>query len=309
MVNKGYTLILVLGALAVLIIGGSVLVNLTSGETQMVKLQDNSTRAFYLAEAGIEEAIYNIKKGAISDFNGALYGASTEYSVDITPNTAPAPLPAITTYSLDSTGSYPSAADPAKSARRVVVDVDVKPGANAGNITNAIEVNGTLTTSGAVIINGGIEQNVTLDFEAIFGITKAQMEEMADNKYTDPENNKIPVDKITWVNLVNNSQFRISQTGWTGEGILVVREPTGSSSPALEIEGGTFNGVIWVIGNLRISGNAVINGAIFVENGSAEVTKLTGTPTINYDPDQIANAFKNLGNVIVGIHNWREITS
>lgn len=306
--KKAFALILVLGVLTVLIVGGSALISLTSGETRMVRLQDCSMRAFYLAEAGTEEALYRIKKGSsFSDFTNYLYGASNEYSVDITPNTVPLPLPSITTYTIDSTASYPNLLDPSKTTRRVKVNADVRPAANAGNVTNAIEVNGSLTLSGAVVINGGIKENAPLDFETTFGITKAQMGIMADNKYVDPENNKIPVDKITWVNLLNQQQFRISQTGWSGSGILVVKEPANSTSPALEIDGGTFNGVIWVIGNLRISGNAVINGAIFVENGSAEVTKLTGTPVINYDSDQVNNAFSDLGNTITRIYNWQEV--
>ncbi len=304
--KKAFALILVLGILTVLIVGGSALISLTSGETRMIRLQDYSMRAFYLAEAGIEEGLYRIKKGSdFSDFTGSLYGAVNEYSVNIEPNTAPS-FPS-TTYVIDSTGSYPNLVDSTKATRRVRIDADVKPTANAVNVTNAIEVNGSLTLSGAVVINGGTEEYAPLNFETTFGITKAQMEAMADNKYIDPENNKTPVDKITWVNLVSQQQFRISQTGWSGSGILVVKEPIDSASPALEIEGGTFNGVIWVIGNLRVSGNATINGAIFVENGSAEVTKLTGTPVINYDSGQVINAFSNLGNEILRIYNWQEV--
>jgi Tfp pilus assembly protein PilX len=303
--KKAFALVLVLGILAVLIVGGSALIGLASGETRMVRMQDYSMRAFYLAEAGIEEALYRIKKGSdFGDFPGFLYGASNEYNVDITPNAAPS---ALTAYTVDSTASYPDLADPDRATRRLRVNVDVQPAANADNVTNAIEVNGSLTTSGAVVINGGIKEGAALDFDAIFGITKAQMEALADNKYLDPANNKLPVDKITWVNLQNQADFRISQAGWSGSGILVVKAPPGSTSPALEITGGVFNGVIWVIGDLRISGNVVINGAIFVESGSAEVTKVTGTPVISYSSTQVVNAFSNLGNVIVQIYNWQEV--
>lgn len=306
--KKAFTLVLVLGILAVLIVIGSALISLTSGENRMVGFQNNSMRAFYLAEAGIEEAICRLRIGDdYNDFSGLLYGAADGYGVDITPNASPLPPPSVTTYAADSSGSYPDPNASGNITRRIKANIDVKPNGDPNNVTNAIEVNGTLTISGAVVINGGIRENTVLDFRSIFDITKEEMEAMAHNKYTDPENNKIPVDKITWVNLVNQSEFRISETGWSGSGILVVREPEGSGSSALEIEGGTFNGVIWVIGNLRVSGNAVINGAIFVEGGSAEVSKLTGTPEINYDAAQVANAFAYLGNSVIKVYDWQEI--
>ncbi|MDD5450060.1 MAG: hypothetical protein PHO42_05635 [Candidatus Omnitrophica bacterium] len=306
--NRAYTLLLVLGLLAVLILIGSAVISLASGETRMVRLQNNSIRAFYLAEAGMEDAIARIKKGAdFNDFTGKLYSQINEYSVDITPNTLPAPSPAVTTYVINSSGSYPDINSADKVSRRVSENIDVKPNGDPSKIINAIEVNGELKISGAAVINGGIKQNAILDFELIFDVSKEEMEQMAYHKYTDPENNVIPVDKITWVNLANQSSFVISETGWSGSGILVVKAPAGSTSPTLEIEGGTFNGVIWVIGNLRITGNAVINGAVFVEDGSAEITKLTGTPRINYDPAQVASAFVYLGNSVLKVYEWQEI--
>ena len=47
--------------------------------------------------------------------------------------------------------------------------------------------------------------------------------------------------------------------------------------------------------------------AIFVENGSAEVSKLTGTPVITYDQSVVSDAFGYLGNSIIDISNWQEV--
>jgi hypothetical protein len=300
MIKKGLVLILVLGILVVLIVIGSAVVNLTTQETRLVKFQNNSIRAFYLAEAGIEDAIGRLKKGDdTTPVKGSLYTGVDEYDVEITGDSP--------SYTVRSRGSYPSLTALDKVTREIQVDVEVTPNGDPSRVVNAIEANGEIKVSGAVAINGGVSENTTLDFEYIFGITPAEMEAMADHNYTDPPNNQMPVDKITWVNLSSESSFRISQTGWTGSGILVVKEPSGSTTPALEIEGGVFNGVIWVIGNLRISGNAIINGAIFVENGSAEVTRLTGTPAITYDFSVVEDAFKYLGNTVTDISNWQEI--
>lgn len=296
--KKGLVLILVLGILAVLIIAAAAFARLTSSETQMVRHQVNSIRAFYLAEAGIEEAIYRLKKGDSADFKDRLYSAQDEYDVDISG--------ASPSYTITSTGGYPSLSA-ADKKRKLSVEVMVIPAGNPSGVTNAIELNGTLTTSGAVTINGTVEENSNVDFQGVFGITKEQVEALATNKYTDPANNTIPVSQITWVNLIDNSTFTISSDTWSGSGILVVKKSAGSAGDVLQITGGSFHGIIWIMGNLRVSGNANISGAVFVENGSAEVSKLTGTPTISYNSSDVENAFGYLGNSIGNISHWQEV--
>ena len=73
----------------------------------------------------------------------------------------------------------------------------------------------------------------------------------------------------------------------------------------LKITGGTFNGVIWVMGNLEISGNAHINGAIFVDGNAEDTTEVAGTPNIDYDLSKIVAAF---GSNIMPFDktSWRE---
>ena len=61
----------------------------------------------------------------------------------------------------------------------------------------------------------------------------------------------------------------------------------------LKIAGGKFNGIIWVVGNLDIGGNTVINGSIFVE-GSATIG-ITGTAEVSFDHSAIGDAFSDLG--------------
>jgi len=110
---------------------------------------------------------------------------------------------------------------------------------------------------------------------------------------------------ITWYEWDGNNDYlnppttSITTNGWTGSEVLVVYGGN------LKITGGTFNGLIYVKskeisviidgesvtlhvgGDLQIAGNAVINGAIFVDGSVEGVTGISGTPEINYDPDQV----------------------
>ena len=70
----------------------------------------------------------------------------------------------------------------------------------------------------------------------------------------------------------------------------------------LDIGGDKFDGVIWVIGELRITGNTVIKGAIFVEGGVTVDTTIGGTAKIFFEQSEIDDAFSNLSNVL----SWQE---
>ena len=92
----------------------------------------------------------------------------------------------------------------------------------------------------------------------------------------------------------------ISETGWSGSGILVV-------DGNLTITGGHFSGIIWVIGGLRVSGNPVIDGAIFVESGAEVDTTLTGNPTVSFDANAVSDAFGFIPSISTAhVISWKE---
>ncbi|MFH1856303.1 MAG: hypothetical protein ABH836_03610 [Candidatus Omnitrophota bacterium] len=138
-------------------------------------------------------------------------------------------------------------------------------------------------------------ENVTLSFQDTFGISKAEMKSRATINYTDPANNQVPVSGITWVDFDSGTEFEITTTGWSGSGILVV-------DGDLKITSGTFNGVIWVIGTLKISGNPTIKGALLVESGTEVDTTVTGTADITYAPNEINDLFSYLRETL----SWKE---
>ena len=165
-------------------------------------------------------------------------------------------------------------------------------------VTDAITSTGKIVVKGSSDINGGIVENATLNFKEIFGYTKAEMENGATHLYVDPENNIIPVDNITWVNFVENDDFLISDNNWEGSGILIINGD-------MHITGGYFEGIIWVVGNLRITGNPIIEGAIFVEGGTdIETTLSTGNPTINYNSDVVNTPYYLSGASAFNLLTW-----
>ncbi|OGX18540.1 MAG: hypothetical protein A3K83_07620 [Omnitrophica WOR_2 bacterium RBG_13_44_8b] len=109
-----------------------------------------------------------------------------------------------------------------------------------------------------------------------------------------------PVDGITWVDLSPGEELRISSDTWSGSGLLVV----GGDA---QITGGTFNGILYVIGKLRMSGNPVINGSVLAESQAEIDTTLTGNVTISYDSGAITSALGPLGFVAPVIVSWEEI--
>ena len=152
-------------------------------------------------------------------------------------------------------------------------------------VTDAITSTGPIEVKGNSSIDGGISPDTTFVFEEIFGYTKTEMENGATHLYVDPENNIIPVDNVTWMNFVYNNEFLVSDNNWEGSGILIVNGD-------MKITGGYFEGIIWVIGNLRVDGNPTIEGAIFVEGAtSIDPTTIIGSPIINYNSGAVSSTY------------------
>jgi hypothetical protein len=274
--EKGIALVAALAFTLILtILGFSVLI-VASNEITLTRKDINKTKAFYLAEAGLGMAISDLPN--TNSFSGTL--GNGEYDVTITPVSA-------YRWTIESVGSV----NMATRRIRVVIGPD---------ITTAMMVSGGLDIKGNAEVNGDVVENTTPIFEDVFGVTKTEMQDNATYKYTNPPNNEMPVEEITWI----NNNFKITKTGsWVGSGIMIVNGD-------LDMTGGTFNGVIWVIGKLSISGNPVINGSIFVEGSVTVDTTVTGTAVVSFDQAAIGDAFSNLSTFPVSprpaVLSWQE---
>jgi len=273
--NGGAILALVVIVLVVVNVLGVGLLSQSAMNAIEVVKKVQSTQAFWIAEGGLGMAIsYLPNMPETNPFSGTL--GNGEYDVTITPVDGYS-----NRWTIESVGSVDTA------TRRIRAIVVVRQ-----DITTAVTVSGGLEVKGSAEVNGDVKENTTPCFIDVFGMTKEEMQDSATHIYTNPPNNKMPVEKITWV---NDSDFRITEDGWVGSGILIVNGD-------LKITGGTFDGIIWVIGKLNISGNPVIDGSIFVEGEVTVDTTITGTADISLNQSAIDEAFRNLSTFL----SWQE---
>ncbi len=156
---------------------------------------------------------------------------------------------------------------------------------SSGAFDNAITCSKEIDITGHATVVGDVEENVDMDFEAVFGMTMAQMRAIADNDYTDPPNNVTPVEGITYIETTGNNKAHFTNHFWTGSGILIV-------DGEFHMTGGTFDGIIWVEGDGRnesfmMSGNGLVQGTIFINTHPDAQTKVTGNCDVYYDENII----------------------
>ncbi len=292
---KGIALLVTIIFVVILGIGAVVIARLHSTGIRLARRQNNSTRAFYIAEGGFERALYDLEQDddwMDGDINGisisvggdtanfyllnydqidtaTRHSLGGEFTVWLK-NVAGEP----TEIWIKSEGLYPEGDQ--NEARRVVKAVMKlsKPAIVAGGI---VEVKGN------AVVEGDIIENSVISFENVFGKSMAEIKQLAQTDYPDTyyttSFSNDSAEGITWIEP-NATDPQITQDGWTGTGLLIVEDD-------LKITGGTFGGVIWVVGTLDISGNPLITGSIFVECGATIETTVTGNPTIIFDSEAI----------------------
>ncbi len=289
--NRGIALIASYIIITVLLIVSAAFSARSIGEQRVANKEKDSVQAFWLAEAGLDRAINELPDTPLSGTLGR--GA---YSTQTTPATS-------VRFLITSSGGVPAldSADPNNIVRTITALVEQPANdASPDDITSAIAANGDIVVRGSAEVNGDIDDNETFYFEDVFGVSKEVMKNNATNLYTDPPNNVTPVTEITWSDLVNDGEMIISDSNWEGSGILVVNGD-------LRLTGGHFRGIIWVIGALWVSGEPVVDGAIFVESGAEFETTLTGNPTVSYDSDAVSDAFNySPSDLPPFIVNWKE---
>lgn len=292
-------LVIVMGCVLLFVVAATSLLWVGISEVRMVRRQNNSTKALYLAEAGVEFARAQLSDDwddfdALSDSLGAGTYAADTYNTD----SGGAALPS-DERRVVSVGSVESVA---RTVEVIVKSIIFSSGASG--VTSAIEVEGSIDIQGSADIEGTQVQGVVLSFEDVFGVTAAEMENIASTYYPATYYNATFSNDVamgvTWVNTSPGEESQITQTGWLGGGILIVQGN-------MKITGGVFNGIIWVIGTLTISGNPTINGAIFVESGLSVDTTVTGNAQINYSSGDVDGAFYQLTSLPASIAQWREI--
>ncbi len=286
--NKGAVLVFGLAIILVLSVLSSSFYYKSINENNLNKRYTESIRAFGLAEAGLAEAVDHLPTFTTS---GTIGNANYTYSTQ-------AVLTGTNLYTITSTGSVTMPSGGTVTRR---ITSNVKTGtANASNFPYAIETTTDLVIKGAVTINPADKkkEHSTLDFAALFGSTKSDMESNATHVYTSATFGA-PVDGITWVNVP--AGFTLTVAGnLAGSGILIISGNVHFSGTV------DFNGIIYVIGTLTMTGTVTINGSVLAESSTTVDTTIKGHVTLNWDQAQINTALDNVRLLTRDIVSWQE---
>ncbi len=256
-------------------------------EGNLAKRFADSTRAFWLAEAGAADAYVNFPGSSVS---GSLGGSNYTYNAVVTPISG-------NYYMITSTGRV-NRADGTTITR--VITSSVKAGTtDPAKFKYGIETTTELEIEGHAVINpsGSSKQYSTLDFSNLFGVTKAQMQAGATHSYT-ASNFGAPVDGITWVEVPSGQTLNISGN-LSGSGVLVINGNAKFSGTVI------FDGIIYVIGTLTMTGNVITTGSVLAESSTKVDTTITGNVTINYDVSKITTALGAVASLNKQIVSWK----
>lgn len=289
--NKGVALAFGLLFVVVLSILSASFYFKSINEDKLTRRHIESTRAFWLAEAGIADALANLPatsaSGSLDD------NPSYTYAAQVTPVTGTANY-----YTITSTGAVLLQGDQTISRSLSVI---IRTGVvDPSKFEYAIETTTNLVIKGSVEINpsDSIQENSTLDFADLFGISKADMKSNATQVYT-PDNFSSPISGITWVDVPADSTLTIAGE-LIGSGILIIN---GDAHFSGTVE---FDGIIYVIGKLTMTGNVTASGSVLAESSATVDTILRGNVTLNYDPLEITSALAFVQFLNKNIVCWQE---
>jgi len=260
-------------------------------ENNLARRFADSTRAFWLAEAGIARAYaVSFPSGSSGPLGTPPSGYTYEYDADINSVSG-------NYYEIVSTGRV-LRSDGVQIERTVTAYVRVGP-IDPTKFKYGIETTTDLVTKGSVSINpsNSFKEFSTLDFFDLFGVTKDQVRAGATHSYT-PATFGAPVDRITWVQVPSGDTLTIAGD-LTGSGILVINGNTHFSGTVV------FDGIIYVIGTLTMTGTVTTNGSVLAESSTTVDTTLKGNVTINYDIDKITAALGHIASLNKQIVSWK----
>lgn len=301
-------------------------------------------RAFYLAEAGLERARYDLNQ----DSNWAFDSTNTDFNgIDMTAveNLGSTdvwyqvPYSATTQGNLLGSGNYNVWLKNIPGGGGILDDeiyvkargtyklnsraIQVKLTSGrvfddlSGGVTNAIEAEGSITVGGSADIfpepqEDYIEQYADVNFEDIFGMTKTELKDIARNHFPDtyygddPDEVPFSNDPATGLTWIDSPDAESQVTSsFGGENGWGILIVEGD----FKITGGNFSGIIYVTGDMNVAaGNPVIEGGIFVECGATIDTTILGNATITFSADAAGDAFAYMSSSLPAmVENWQEV--
>jgi len=302
--KQGNAIVFAVVVIMIIFIVGASLVFLSENETRKSVQSDKQNAALYIADGGIEKAIWELNHNTSFSGESNIMLGDGKFTVTVS---TPTGLP--NQRALVSTGQI------GLSRRKIKALIEKIPGSISVN--SALSCGGNVNMGGNASVNGGTITGVLVPvgcsvntvgasaitgtpatgnapfpaFEDVFGMTMAQMKGYATNKYTNPGNNPA-CNGITWIDgeLKTNSS-------WTGTGVLIVNGDFDMTG------GGNFTGVVYVVGAFFMAGHAQIHGSVLSQS-LADITGIFGTADLYYSAaavDQANNVYP------FKILTWQEV--
>lgn len=251
-------------------------------ENQLSTRYADSTRALWLAEAGIAEAKSNAGVSSIPE--KPLDDNRYTYRVDI------AQIGATNYYNVTSTGTVTS---PSGRIIKRVVNATMKlTPPSASQFQYSVETTSNdLDYKDKCIENTEDPANIaktgsTQTFDNLFGISKAEMKAISQAQGTylsGSFGNTINASGVTWVDVAPGQLLDIEHLN--GSGIVVIN----GNFKVNGVPADGFNGILYIIGQLETLGNSTVNGTVFVESSAAIGADFSGSSLIKYSSSNIAS--------------------
>ena len=268
--QKGIALVTTLIFSFVIVTMVTALLVITSNESKLSTLQRESTRAFYLAETGIEKSIWYLNSSEdypdSLNFMGPLDGGTTAefYNVVFSYDSGP---PEIKT--LLSTGKVVGGGEYNKGTRKI--EVKLKKGISpSGSLSysHAIFTNNDMTLNGGISIHGDIHSNENLYVSSteVFNLDGEATASGETNDYGELLDEDLLYPTISFPFYQNKAE-----SGENG-GFYYDEDPLtyGETTKIFDVPE-TLTGIHYVDGNVVIKTDLILDNAAIFANGTIEV--------------------------------------
>jgi len=272
--QKGIALLTTLIFGFVLVTMVTALLVITSNESKLSTLQRESTRAFYLAETGIEKSLWRLNSyedyPVSLDYMGPLIGGTTaeSYNVDFSYDSGP---PEIKT--LISTGKVVGGGEYNKGTRKI--EVKLTKGVSPSGLLSydkAIFTNSDMTLNGGISISGDIHSNedIYVSSTVVFNLDGLATASGDINDANTDVNGlleeKLLYPAIAWDYLLDLADRKVDG------GFYYDEDPStyGETTKIFDVQD-TLTGIHYVDGNVIIKTDLILDNATIVANGTIEV--------------------------------------
>jgi len=268
--QKGIALLTTLIFSFVIVTMVTALLVITSNDSKLSTLQKESTRAFYLAETGIEKSIWYLNSSEDNpdglDFMGPLDGGTTAESYNVVFSYVSGP-PEIKT--LESTGKVVGGGEYNKGTRKIEVKLEkgISPSGSL-SYSHAIFTNNDMTLNGGISIHGDIHSNENLYVSSteVFNLDGTATASGETNDYGELLDEDLFYPTISFPYYQNLAKPEVNGGFYYDEDPLTYGETT----KIFDVPE-TLTGIHYVDGNVVIKTDLILDNAAIFANGTIEV--------------------------------------